>query len=298
VALGAGIVDIGQGSDTALSQICAEALQIPIEHVSFAGPDSDSSPYDWKTAASRITYMGGRACVMAADEVKRKLFAHAEDMLECSAEDLELRPGGVVGIKGVPDRAVTFAAIAGRSTYGTGGPIVGKGELMFEDDPIDPAIARASGLAFAKIGTYSFGAHAVEAEIDQVTGQVRVIGAWCAHDVGRAINPAMVEGQIVGGFVQGMGYALFEELVWEGGVLINPTMMDYKIPGTMETPPVAAIIVEEPEPTGPFGAKGVGEPPLVAVAPAIANAVAATGTRVRRIPMTMERVLDALEGEA
>jgi CO/xanthine dehydrogenase Mo-binding subunit len=146
------------------------------------------------------------------------------------------------------------------------------------------------------MGAYIFGAQGVEVEVDEVTGAVEVTGAWIASDVGRAINPDAVEGQLQGGFVQGMGYALVEEMVWDEGRLANPSLMDYKIPGVLDSPrDIVAIIVEDPEPTGPFGAKGVGEPALVGVAPAIRNAIAnATGARLGKLPMTSERVFDAL----
>ena len=145
------------------------------------------------------------------------------------------------------------------------------------------------------MGAYIFGALAVEVEVDEVTGQVEVLRAWGTADVGRAINPNNVEGQVQGGFVQGMGYALFEEMVWEDGRLVNPSMMDYKISSSLEAPEIKAYIVEAPEPSGPFGAKGVGEPAMVGVAPAIANAIRdAVGINLTQLPMTPERVLDAL----
>jgi carbon-monoxide dehydrogenase large subunit len=132
--------------------------------------------------------------------------------------------------------------------------------------------------------------------VDEDTGQVVPVAAWLAHDVGRAINPLAVEGQIQGGFVQGLGYALWEELIWDNGRLSNPTMMDYKIPGTLDVPlAIEPIIVEEHEASGPFGAKGVGEPGIIAAAPAVANAVAAaTGVRFRQLPLTPERVFRGL----
>jgi carbon-monoxide dehydrogenase large subunit len=129
-----------------------------------------------------------------------------------------------------------------------------------------------------------------------MTGKVEVLEAWSAHDVGRALNPGAVEGQIQGGFVQGMGYALVEEIVWDDGRHANPTMMDYKIPGALDTPyRIWPVILENPAAKGPFGAKGVAEIPLVGVAPAVVNAVYhATGARLRKIPATPERVLNAL----
>jgi len=174
---------------------------------------------------------------------------------------------------------------------------MGASSLLFDGERMDPKRALVEGFAFGNIGAYIFGAQAVEAEVDEVTGAMRVLRVWSAHDVGRAINPRMVEGQIQGGFVQGMGYALTEEMQWdESGRLTNPTLMDYKVPTALDAPiEINPIIVEHAEPSGPFGAKGVGEPGLIGAAASIANAIAnATGRRVYRLPMTPERVLDAL----
>jgi CO/xanthine dehydrogenase Mo-binding subunit len=301
VAVNTGVVDIGQGSDTILTQICADALMLTPERVSFASPDSDSSPYNWKTAASRVTYMAGRVVLAATIEVRDKILRQAGEIMECSAEDLEIRPGGLVGLKGVAAKTVTFAQVASHALARLGGPIMGASSLLFDGERLDPKRALIEGFAFSNLGAYIFGAQAVEAEVDEVTGAVHVLRAWSAHDVGCAINPQMVEGQIQGGFVQGLGYALTEEMQWdESGRLTNPTLMDYKVPTALDTPiEINPIIVEHPEPSGPFGAKGVGEPGLIGAAASIANAVAkATGKRLHRLPMTPERVLDALIGES
>ncbi len=296
VTVATGAVDCGQGADIALAQICAGTLGIDISRVNYVNPDTDASPYNWGTSGSRVTYMVGRAVAAAADEVKDRIFEHAAEMMECAREDLELRPGGRVGIAGIPDREVSFAEVSRRAHWGVGGPIMGQNALMYDGERFDPKRAIVKGFPFANIGTYVFGAQAVELEVDEATGRVALLEAWSAHDVGRAINPLCVEGQIQGGFVQGIGYALTEELVWEGGALANPSMMDYKAPSAMEVPfAINPIIVEHPEPSGPFGAKAIGEPGLIGVAPAIANAVAdATGLRLRELPMTPERMLRAL----
>jgi CO/xanthine dehydrogenase Mo-binding subunit len=301
VAVNTGVVDIGQGSDTILTQICADALMLTPERISFASPDSDSSPYNWKTAASRVTYMAGRVVLAATIEVRDKILRQASEIMECSAEDLEIRPGGLVSLKGVAAKTVTFAQVASHALARLGGPIMGASSLLFDGERLDPKRALIEGFAFSNLGAYIFGAQAVEAEVDEVTGAVHVLRAWSAHDVGCAINPQMVEGQIQGGFVQGLGYALTEEMQWdESGRLTNPTLMDYKVPTALDTPiEINPIIVEHPEPSGPFGAKGVGEPGLIGTAASIANAVAkATGKRLHRLPMTPERVLDALIGES
>jgi CO/xanthine dehydrogenase Mo-binding subunit len=298
VLLNTGAVDIGQGSNTVLTQICAEALKVPVERVAIASPDTDGSPYNWGTTASRVTYVTGSSVVGAAAEVEKKLKQHAGEMLECSADDLELLPGGKVAVKGVAQRAVTFADISGRAHWAAGGPLIGTHSWVFDQKTFDPKRAVALGLPFAQIGIFSFNALVVEVEVDEATGQVRVVGAWSACDIGRAINPLMATGQVEGAFVQGMGYALTEEMVWDGARLANPSLMDYKIPTLAELPEtLRAYLVESNEPSGPFGAKSVGELGINGVAAAIANAVTeATGLRLHRLPLTGERVLRGLLG--
>jgi len=295
IVLNTGATDIGQGSDTILSQMCAEALKVPLDRVSVASPDTDGSPYNWGTTASRVTYTTGRAVVAAAGEVERKIKEQASEMLECAVEDLELRPGGRVGVAGA-DKELPFAAISARAHWAVGGPIVGTNTLVFEQATHDPKRGVALGLPFPRIGVYSFGAMVVDVEVDEASGQVKVVEAWSAVDAGRAINPLLVEVQLEGAFVQGMGFALVEEMVWDGPRLANPSLMDYKIPTSRDVPAALhSIIVEAPEPGGPFGAKGVGEIGINPVAAAIANAVfEATGARQRHLPMTPERVLDGL----
>jgi CO/xanthine dehydrogenase Mo-binding subunit len=296
VLLNTGSVDIGQGSNTVLSQICAEALRIPLERVSIASPDTDGSPYNWGTTASRVTYMTGTSVVGAAAEVERQIKEHAADILECAPADLELIPGGLVAVKGIPHRHVSFAAISGRAHWAAGGPIIGSHSWVFNQKTVDPKRAAVVGLPFPQIGAFVFNATVAEVEIDETTGKCRVERAWSACDVGRAINPQMVEGQIEGAFVQGLGFALFEEMVWNGAQLANPSLMDYKIPTFIEAPAeLQAIIVESNDPTGPFGAKSVGEIGINSVAAAITNAVnAGISVRLRQLPLTSERVLQAM----
>jgi len=296
VLLNTGAVDIGQGSNTVLTQMCAEALKLPVDKVAIASPDTDGSPYNWGTTASRVTYVAGRSVVGAAAEVEIKLKEHAGQMLECSVEDLELLPGGRVAIKGVEQRAVSFAQISGRAHWAAGGPIIGTHSWVFDQPTVDPKRTAVQGLPFPQIGIFSFTALVVEVEVDEVTGKVRVLNAWSACDVGRAINPLMATGQIEGAFVQGMGYALTEEMVWDGARLANPSLMDYKIPTFAELPDsIHAYLVESNEPSGPFGAKSVGEVGINGVAAAIANGIAnATGVRLHQLPLSAERVLAGL----
>jgi CO/xanthine dehydrogenase Mo-binding subunit len=302
IVLNTGATDLGQGSDTVLSQMCAEVLKVPMSAVAIASPDTDGSPYNWGTTASRVTYTTGRAVVAAAHEVKRQIKLHAGDMLECAVEDLELRPGGKVGVQGAPNMEVTFAQVSARAHWRMGGPIIGSHTWVFSQPTIDPKRAIAIGNP-SRSGVFSFGALVVDVEIDEASGKIEVLRAWSAVDVGRAINPLGVEGQIEGAFVQGMGLALTEEMVWDGPRLVNPSMMDYKAPTTLDTPlEINSIIIEANEPDGPFGAKGVGEIGMNAVPAAIANAAsAATQRRFNRLPLSPERVLRemlSVEGEA
>jgi CO/xanthine dehydrogenase Mo-binding subunit len=296
VLLNTGAVDIGQGSNTVLTQMCAEALKLPLDRVAIASPDTDGSPYNWGTTASRVTYVTGRSVVGAAAEVEKKLKQHAGEMLECSPDDLELLPGGRVAVKGVAQRSLSFSDISGRAHWAAGGPIIGTHSWVFDQKTFDPKRVAVLGLPFAQIGIFSFSALIVEVEVDDACGRVRVLRAWSACDIGRAINPPMARGQVEGAFVQGMGYALTEEMVWDGPRLVNPSLMDYKIPTMAELPEeLHAYLIESIEPSGPFGAKSVGEIGINAVAAAIANAVAdATGARVRQLPLSAERVLRAL----
>jgi CO/xanthine dehydrogenase Mo-binding subunit len=297
VALNTGSVDIGQGGDTVMAQMCAGALGLDVDQINLVAPDTDASPYNSGTNASRSTHMVGRAIGAAAGKVSEQLRERAAMMLGTSPDRLEIRPGGLVGIRD-GNAAVSFrdiALFAINAAVG-GGPILGSAAAM-QNEPLDPTYTQTEGmLSFDTVGAFTFGAQIVEVEVDEVTGGAEVVEAWCAHDVGRAINPQAVEGQIQGGFVQGLGYALTEEMVWRDGHLLNPSFADYKIPATLDVPyAIHPIIIEAPDPNHPFGAKGVGEPPLIAAPGAIANAVAdATGLRMRRLPITSENLLRAL----
>lgn len=297
VTINCGAVDIGQGSDTVIAQMCAGALGLAVDKINMVAPDTDASPYNSGTNASRVTYMLGRAVGEATAKIRKQLFEHAAALLECDRADLELRPGGRIGIIGAPAISTSFVDISLRAHWVTGGPIIGESSFVFDAGELDPKYAFTKGfMSWASLGVYTFGAQIVEVEVDETTGKVDVMQVWSVHDVGRAINPGAVEGQIQGGVVQGLGYSLFEEMVWDGGRLVNPSFMDYKIPGALDVPPkIDAIIIENRESTHPFGAKGVGEPPIVGIAPAIANAVChAVGVRIRRLPLTPERVLCGL----
>ncbi len=290
VAVGA--ADIGQGSDTTLAQIAAEELGILVEDVAIVSQDTDSTPYNWATTATRLTYMAGNAVRRAAEDAKQQLLCLASEVLGVSVGDLIVRDRAAVATDG-SGKQISFAELGGISHWVKGGQIIGKNSWIFHEQPFGSSV-RIKGFPFASLGAFIYGAHAVEVEVDEETGQVQVVKAVTAHDVGKAINPQSVEGQSQGGFTQGQGYALYEELKVKDGKIISNNLLDYKIPTAVDVPCIQTIIVESNEPTGPFGAKGIGEAPIVPVAPAIANAIHdAIGVRVKELPITPERLLAA-----
>jgi CO/xanthine dehydrogenase Mo-binding subunit len=289
-----GSADIGQGSDTVLAQIAAQELGVALEDVAIASRDTDSTPYNWATTASRLTYTAGNAVRRAAEDAKKKLLALAAGVLEVEAEDLTVEDRSVVAVDGSGKR-LPLADVGAISLWVTHGPIIGAYSWMYEGNPWGADVT-LEGWPFHGMGAWIYGAQGVEVDVDLKTGQVVVVKAVIAQDVGRAINPISVEGQCQGGFVQGLGAGLFEEIKLSDGHILNTNLVDYKIPTALDVPSIESLIVESFEPTGPFGAKGVGEAPIVPTAPAIANAVAdATGVRIYDLPLSAERVLAALD---
>jgi xanthine dehydrogenase molybdenum-binding subunit len=279
VHLLAGIADLGTGARTAMAQIAAEELGIGLEDVRVITGDTDIVPFDIGAYASRTTFVGGGAVLKAATDLKAQVLALAAEHLEASPADLEVR-GGMISVKGVPSRALTVKQAV------QGGP-GGKAPRTL--------IASATNEPH---NDYSFAAHFVEVEVDTETGQVNVVEVIAAHEVGRAIHPIAVEGQIEGGLQQGIGHSLTEDFIVDTrtGRPLNAGFVDYKMPLSLDMPRIQTIILEEASDSdGPFGAKGVGEDPIVAIGPAIANAVSdALGVRMRELPITPEKVLAAL----
>lgn len=291
IGLFVGASDIGQGSDTVLAQIAAEELGVSLNEVSITSGDTASSPFDQGTFSSRVTLYTGTAVRNAVQDVKKRLKEIASKMLEVSEDDLDVG-SKCVFVAGVPEKRVSFQDIAAHChTYE--GVILGKGWAGGQGDW--PGLAHRKGAKEAAPG-WKYGAQAVEVEVEPETGIVRVLKLVSVHDVGRAINPLAVKGQIEGGAIMGMSFGLFEELVYDQGKILNPTFMDYKIPTAMEIPVIIPIVVEQPLPQGPFGAKGIGELSILGIAPAIANAIYdAVGVRIKDLPLKPERILAALE---
>jgi CO/xanthine dehydrogenase Mo-binding subunit len=269
------------GVENALATIAAEAFGVGEDGVRVATGDTSSAPFGGVSGGSKVTYTYGPAVERAAREARERLLNVASAELEIAPEDLEVADGEVRPV-GVPGRAISLQELASKTlTFGSPHePIEGYGGTA--------QISRAPGAA----------AHVSHIRLDPDTGAVTVLAHAIAQDVGRALNPALVEGQMHGGTAQGIGWALLEELAYdEEGQLRSGSFAEYTLPSAELIPPIDTLIVEVPAPDGPFGAKGVGEPPVVAVPGAVANAIAAAaGARMRELPMTPMRVWDALRG--
>ena len=269
----------------------AEELGVPYEAVRPLKPDTHMVPDSGPTVASRTTVMSGRALREACKQVREQLVECAARLMGCEPEDVRLEDGVAYSKDGKKvgyDEVLKLAFEERRHLAASGW--TQSPETSWDED---------SGRGDAYI-TYAFAANVVEVEVDVETGEVEVLRAFCAHDVGKAINPVLVEGQIEGGAVQGLGYGLMEEVLYgDDGLMLNNQFSTYLIPTARDAPRISPIIVEHPTEVGPFGAKGFGEQPLMGMAPALANAVYnAMGVRVREIPLTPERVLRALKEAA
>jgi 4-hydroxybenzoyl-CoA reductase alpha subunit len=283
-------LDMGQGAHTVMAQIVAEELGISLKDINVISHDTDLTPYDLGSWGSRATFMNGNAVLEAAKNAKKEIVEVASQMLEANPDDIVLEDGKVF-IKGSPDK-YALAEIVDYAVNKRGAPISGRGRFV---DKLPPGYTIME--AFAKnIPTFAFGTQAAEVEIDEETGQVRVLNMAAAHETGKTINTLMAEGQIEGAVVQGIGYALMEGLTLENGKVINDGFLDYKIPTIDDIPEIETILIETDDPHGPFGAKGIGEPGLVPTAAAIVNAIYnAAGIRMKDLPMTPEKILKALK---
>lgn len=290
VVVRTGVPDVGGGQASSLCQIAAEVLGVALEWVSIHIADSALTPLAGTTTATRQLYMSGNAVLKAAGELKLQVLGVAASMLNVEASALRMADGAVHAPDG---RALALPEVL-RQCAQVGVPRSHLGVYHAPaGEPVD--LEHGSGRVFPD---YTFGAHAVEVEVDTETGAIRVLKHVAAHDVGRAINPQSVEGQIQGGAVMGLGYGLMEEVILEDGVNLTTSFANYLIPSALDVPDVEPMVVESGEGLGPFGARGIGEPPIGPPAAAIASAVYdAVGVRVTRLPITSERLWQALEAE-
>lgn len=285
--------DNGSGAVTmGVTQIAAAELGVRPEDIVLVMPDTDVAPYDAGSQGSRTTHIVGRAAAMAASAVKDRILDVASSLLEAAKGDLELVEGKVQ-VKGDPRSSVSLATVAATATFTTG-PIAATGSYATPPPRFNPGCA--SGLLFPIFPTPTYHVHLAQVEVDPVTGQVSLVRYVVAQEVGRAVNPDGIRGQIQGGVAQGLGYALYEGLDLEGGRYRQRSLEHYRLPLAVDVPDVEIILLEHPEAQGPYGARGVAEPPIVPVPAAVANAVAdAIGRPITRLPITPDDVLALLE---
>jgi len=293
MALTVGVGDVGQGTSTALAQIVAEELQIPLSRLAVnALRDTDVAPYDGGASASRQLFMSGSAAQAAGLEMRARLLEVAGQMLEVALEDLELDDGHVQ-VRGYPDRRLAFGEIVRHSVQRMGEQPLVVGRFSSPVQRLDSEMRGAPYQAFDYV------TQVAEVEVDRSTGKVEVMNLVTVQEVGRAINPMIVEGQMEGGAVQGIGFALMEEIVLHEGRVINPHAFDYRLPRFLDVPTIRNEILEHANPRGPHGAGAAGEAPMIPVAAAIANAIRdAVGVRLTRLPMSSESVLNAIDEAA
>ena len=277
VTLLTGAGGLGTGAHTALAQIAAESLGVPFESVSVVHGDTDVAPWDIGAFASHTTYMVGMATKMAAEDVRCRIFERVAPMLDAPPGSLSLNEG-VIRCEGT-NRSLTLEEAVRPAKGMPAAQFVGVG-------------------CYSPTKSYSFAAHFVEVEVDVETGEVRVLQVIPVHEIGKVVHPIAAQGQVEGGIQQGIGHTLSEDYQIDErtGRSLNPGFVDYKMPLSMDMPAIRTILLETaPDPGGPFGAKGVGEDPIIAIGPAIANAIYdAIGVRFRHYPIIPEQVLDAL----
>jgi xanthine dehydrogenase molybdenum-binding subunit len=300
-----GATDIGQGADTVIAQIVAETLGVTPDDVNIIANDTDICPWDVGVHASRTTYVAGKSALIAAQKVKEQILEIAagfvskkkdregivqETKLDDDPSNLSIKERMVYSMTD-PEKQIPISKILRGAHFNKGGTVV-MAEYFY--DPNTENLDRE--FKGNQSETYAYGTHGVELEVDRETGKVNILKYIAAHDVGRAINPLLLRGQIYGAAVMGVGYTLTEQLQLEKGEVMNPNFRDYKILSTKDAIPVEPVIVETMDKDGPFGAKGIGEPGCVPTAPAIANAIYdAIGVRIKDLPITPEKILAALK---
>ncbi|HET6267137.1 MAG TPA: xanthine dehydrogenase family protein molybdopterin-binding subunit [Acidobacteriota bacterium] len=292
VTIYTGTSEIGQGSDTIQVQIVAEELGLTLDRVRIVSADSDLTPMDLGSYSSRVTFMAGNACLQAARDMKARVAKAASELLNVPTDRLLYR-GNKISDKNDASHSVSFEDAVVQAIGTQGGTIVTKGSYT------PPKEAQGGNFKGAGVGpspAYSYSAQVAEVTVNPDTGVVTVDRIVAAHDCGRALNPLTVEGQIEGSVSMGLGQAMTEQVLFDQGLIMNPSLLEYKTPGIFDSPKIEAIIVESAESEGPYGAKEAGEGSLAAVIPAVANAIYdAVGVRITELPFSPEKILAALK---
>jgi len=286
-----GTVETGQGSLTVLGQIAAEALGVAADDVHVVSADTDATPMDSGAIASRTTYVTGNAVRLAAEQARAILFEIAAPVLGVRPDQLDARDRKIE-VRGYPQRSMAIGEVAYRAQVVMGQPAIGAASWNPPTVALDPETGQ--GKPFS---TYVYATQIAEVDVDDETGEVEVLRIVAAHDCGTPINPMLVEGQVEGGISMGVGFALHEQILFDdAGRQVNPNLTNYIVPTSLDMPEIEVDIVPNFDPSGPFGAKGVGEPTSVPTAAAILNAICdAVGVRITTLPATPDKVLAAIQ---
>jgi CO/xanthine dehydrogenase Mo-binding subunit len=293
ITLHTGANENGSGAIQGLLHLAADEMGIPLDDISVVYQDTDVGAWDGGSSGSQTVFSVGRAIQSAAVDLRAQIFDVAANILEADPADLELRDG-VVAVKGAPKRTARLSEV-GAKAFETRGTLIGRGTVAALPMPPDAGATCSGRIMFPAFLAPAFCAHGARVKVDVELGTVTVTHAVATQEVGRAINPVGIEGQMEGGLVHGMGNALMERTHFVKGRMQNAGFMDYKLVTAADGPAIKTAIVETPSEDGPLGVRGVGEPPVIAITGAIGNAIrAATGALVRTMPMTPDRVLEAL----
>jgi xanthine dehydrogenase molybdenum-binding subunit len=284
-----GATDMGQGADTVIAQIVAEELGLLVDDIHVVHSDTDICPWDVGAHASRTTFIAGNAALGAAKKIKARLLEMGAKQLDVPLERLILNQQCIIDQED-PEHRIAIGKLLRKAHFSHGG------QMLMAEHFYDPANENMGKDFKGNMSmTYTFGSHGVRVKVDQDTGKVQILKYVAAHDVGKAINPMLLEGQVYGGVMMGLGYALTEQVISEKGENMNPNFRDYKILTAKDVVPIEAPVLETYDEAGPFGAKGIGEPGCVPTAPAVANAIYdAIGVRIKDLPITPERILAAI----
>ena len=285
-----GEVDIGQGCKTLFAMIAAEELGIPIEWISVADMDTETCPHGMGTFGDRVTTLGGNAVKNAAIDARKRLFESAAKHLHSQPEELSCENGEITSTNG---EKISFAEAAELASYEqAGATVIGHGSFQPPNVSMVDPVTKIGNISCA----YPFVTQIVELEVNRETGEIRLLNIVSSHDLGKAINPVMAEGQVYGAVAMGMGFALCEKMIEKNGAVANQSFKHGYIPRATDMPPMTSLLIESDDPNGPYGAKGLGEPALTSIAPAVLNAIYdAVGVRMHSLPVSPETLLNAIK---